>query len=128
MRVAILWTGLSGYLNACLKELASREGVELFVSHQATEEQVPFDDNQYAWIPRRLVWRSRADLAPLGEQLRAFDPEILVFSGWHVPAYRRIARGLAKRCRRVMAIDNPWEATLKQRVGTLIAPWYIRPL
>ena len=128
MRVAILWTGLSGYLNACLKELASREGVELFVSHQATEEQVPFDDNQYAWIPRRLVWRSRADLAPLGGQLRAFDPEILVFSGWHVPAYRRIARGLAKRCRRVMAIDNPWEATLKQRVGTLIAPWYIRPL
>ena len=128
MRVAILWTGLSGYLNACLKELASREGVELFVSHQATEEQVPFDDNQYAWIPKRLVWRSRADLAPLGGQLRAFDPEILVFSGWHVPAYRRIARGLAKRCRRVMAIDNPWEATLKQRVGTLIAPWYIRPL
>ena len=44
MRVAVLWTGLSGYLNACLKELASREGVELLVSHQAPVQQVPFDD------------------------------------------------------------------------------------
>jgi glycosyltransferase involved in cell wall biosynthesis len=128
MRVAILWTGLSGYLNACLKELASREGVELFVSHQAPVQEVPFDDNQYAWIPNRLVWRSNADLAPLGVRLRAFDPEILVFSGWHVPAYCRMARERAKRCWRVMAIDNCWRATPKQRMGTLIAPWYIRPL
>ena len=128
MRVAILWTRLSGYLNACLKELASREGVELFVSHQAPVQQVPFDDKQYAWIPNRLVWQSQADLAPLEEQLRAFDPEILVFSGWHVPAYRRMARELANRCWRVMAMDNCWMATLKQRMGTLIAPWYIRPL
>jgi glycosyltransferase involved in cell wall biosynthesis len=128
MRVAILWTGLSGYLNACLKELAGREGVELFVSHQAPVQHVPFDDNQYAWIPNRLVWRSQADLAPLGEQLQIFDPEILVFAGWHVPAYRRTARALAKRCWRVLAIDNPWEGTLRQRIGTLVAPWYIRPL
>ena len=128
MRVAILWTGLSGYLNACLKELASREGVELFVSHQAPVQHVPFDDKQYAWIPNRLVWRSQADLAPLEEKLRAFDPEILVFAGWHVPAYRRTARAFAERCWRVLAIDNPWEATLRQRIGTLVAPWYIRPL
>lgn len=128
MRVAVLWTGLSGYLNACLKELASREGVELFVSHQAPVQQVTFNDNQYAWIPNRLVWRSSADLAPLGARLRAFDPEILVFSGWHVPPYRRVAKELAKRCWRVMSIDNPWMATLRQRMGTLIAPWYIRPL
>jgi glycosyltransferase involved in cell wall biosynthesis len=128
MKVAILWTGLSGYLNTCLKELASREGVELFVSHQAPVQHAPFDDNQYAWIPNRLVWRSQTELAPLGEQLRAFDPEILVFAGWHVPAYRRTARALAMRCWRVLAIDMPWEATLRQRIGTLVAPWYVIPL
>jgi len=128
MRIAILWIGLSGYLNACLKELASREGVELFVSHQRPVQQVPFDDNQYTWIANRLVWRSHADLVPLGERLRAFDPEILVFSSWHVPAYRQMARELAQRCWRVMAMDNCWLATLKQRIGMLVAPWYVRPL
>ena len=128
MRAAVLWTGLSGYLNACLKELASREGVELFVSHQAPVEDAPFDDGQFEWIPNRLVWRSTVDVALLRTRLRAFDPEILVFCGWHVPGYRQVAKEFAKRCFRVMAIDNPWEATLKQRIGTLIAPWYIRPL
>ncbi len=128
MRVAVLWTGLSGYLNACLKELASREGVELFVSHEAPVQEAPFDDDQFAWIPNRLVWKSRVDVTPLITRLRAFDPEILVFCGWHVPGYRRVTRELAKRCFRVMAMDNCWKGTPKQRLGTLIAPWYICPL
>jgi glycosyltransferase involved in cell wall biosynthesis len=128
MRIAILWCGLSGYLNACLKELASREGVELFVSHQAPVEEAPFSDSQYAWTPNRLMWRSSADLGPLRARLRAFEPEMLVFSSWHVPAYRQMARELAQRCWRVMAMDNCWMATPRQRAATLIAPWYIRPL
>ncbi len=64
----------------------------------------------------------------MAQRLRAYDPEIVVICGWHIPAYRRMARELAKRCWRVLAIDNPWEATLKQRIGTVIAPWYVRAL
>lgn len=128
MRVAILWCGLSGYLNACLKELASREDVELFVSYQAPIEQAPFNDGQFAWIRNSLVWQSRAEFTPLALRLRAFDPEVLVICGWHVPAYRRVAREFANQCWRVMAMDNCWMASPKQRLGTLVAPWYIRPL
>jgi glycosyltransferase involved in cell wall biosynthesis len=128
MRIAVLWTCLSGYLNACLKELASREGVELFVCHQQPEEAAPFNDDQFSWIPKSLKWRSRSDLLPLDAQLHAFNPEILVICGWPVPAYRHAARKMANRCWRVMTMDNCWMATLKQRMGTLIAPWYIQPL
>ena len=128
MRVAVLWTTLSGYLNACMKELASRDGVELFVSHQAPLPQAPYDDSQFAWIRNRLLWQSSADLALLQARLRSFGPQILVFSSWHVPAYRKMARELAHRCQRVMAMDNCWRATPKQRMGVLISPWYIRPL
>ena len=128
MRVAVLWTGLSGYMNACLKELASRNGVELFVCHEAPIQQAPFEDSQFAWIKDPLVWRSKPDFSLLQERLRAFDPQIMAFSGWHVPAYRRIAKQLANRCVRVMVMDNPWEGRPKQRIGALIAPWYIRPL
>ena len=128
MRVAVLWTRLSGYLNACLKELASREGVELFVVYEAPEQHAPFSDDQYAWLTNSLMWRSSADLAPLEARLHAFDPEIVVFSGWHVPAYRHRTRELAERSWRVMVIDNCWMATLKQRMGVLISPWYILPL
>lgn len=128
MRIAILWTGLSGYLNACLKELASREGVDLFVSHQAPADEAPFSDSQFAWMRNRLVLRTKPDFALLEERIRALNPEILVFCGWHVPAYRRMSRELAERCWRVLAMDNCWRTTLKQRLGTLIAPWYLQPL
>lgn len=128
MRIAILWTRLSGYLNTCMMELASRDGVELFVSHQVPVQEAPFINKQFSWMRNRLVWRSKADAAPLALRLGAFEPEILVTCGWQVPAYRQMAKKLANRCFRVMVIDNCWNATLKQRLGTVIAPWYIMPL
>jgi hypothetical protein len=128
MRVAVLWTTLSGYLNACMKELASRDAVELFVSHQAPLQQAPYDDSQFAWIHNRLVLQSTDDFDPLARRLEEFNPEIIAFCGWHVPAYRRAAKALAGRCMRVMFMDNCWNATPKQRLGTLVAPWYVRPL
>lgn len=128
MKIAILWTGLSGYLNACLKELAGREGVELFVSHCIPEENSPFDSSQFNWIKNRLAWNSEADLQSVRQKVRIFAPDILVFSGWHVPAYRRVARESVKRCWRVMGLDRCWLATPRQRIGKWIAPFYVRPL
>jgi glycosyltransferase involved in cell wall biosynthesis len=111
-----------------LKELASREGVELFVSHQVPVQEAPFDDSQFAWIRNRLVLQSQAEFVPLAQRLGAFDPEILVICGWYVPAYRRMAKKPANGCWRVMAMDNCWNATPKQRLGTLVAPWYVRSI
>jgi len=128
MRIAVLWTGLSGYLNTCLKELSSRPDVELFVCHQPPEPHAPFDEDQYAWMPNRFVMRSSADSAALEAGVFAFDPEILLFCSWNVPAYRRVAKKLAKKCWRVMGMDNCWMARPKQRVGALISRWYVRPL
>ncbi|MGA8043655.1 MAG: glycosyltransferase family 4 protein [Terracidiphilus sp.] len=128
MKIAVLWTGLSGYLNACLKALASHEGVRLFVCHQVPDANAPYDDAQFAWIENRLVWRSERDLDQLGEKLHRFDPEILVFAGWHLAPYRRAARKHAQRSWRVMTMDNCWLATPKQRLAVLASPWFPRPL
>lgn len=128
MKIAILWTGLSGYLNACLKELAGRDRIELFVCHLRSGGDAPFDATQFNWIEDRLTWTSQADLSSLGSRLDRFKPDILVFSGWHVPAYRRVARSFAKRCWRVMTTDHFWLGTLKQRLGTWTAPFFLHPL
>ena len=128
MRIAILWMGLSGYLNACLKELAGRDGIELFICYRTPGSNAPFDEKQFDWMANRFMWNSNRDLETLVQKLRAFAPEILVFSGWHVPAYRRAAREFAKRSWRVMAIDRCWLGTLKQRIGTWTAPYFLHPL
>jgi glycosyltransferase involved in cell wall biosynthesis len=128
MRIAILWTGLSGYLNACLKELAAREEVELLVCHSAPENNAPFDERQFAWIPNRIMWRSDRDLHPLEQRLRLFSPDILVHPGWFVRTYRRLAREYSNKCWRVMTMDNCWNGTFKQRAGTWISRCYLKPL
>ncbi|MDP3972823.1 MAG: hypothetical protein Q8P61_07950, partial [Candidatus Nanopelagicales bacterium] len=68
MRVAVLWTRLSGYLNACLRELATRPSIDLMVVHQAAGEDAPFDDDQFSWMTLRIEYVSRPDRDGLLEQ------------------------------------------------------------
>jgi glycosyltransferase involved in cell wall biosynthesis len=128
VRIGILWTRLSGYLNACLKELASRDGVELFVSHRAPELNAPFDESQFAWIENRFMWRTNSELQGLDDRLQKFDPQILVFAGWSVPVYRSIAKSSKGKRLRIMTMDNCWLGTPKQKLATAIASYYLRPL
>ncbi len=116
MRIAFLWTGLSGYMNACLKELSARDGVDLFVSHELPREEAPFEEQQFEWIQNKLTWRSQRELKGLEQRLEEFKPDIMVVPSWHVSAYRRAARTFARRCWRVMVMDNPWRGSLKQRL------------
>ncbi len=128
MRIGVLWTGLSGYLNACLKELAGREGVELFVSHRAPVSEAPFDESQFGWMRNRLMWRKDSELDALHARLEEFQPDVLMFAGWAVSAYRSASKAVAGKALRIMTMDNCWLATPKQRLATWIAPSYIRPL
>lgn len=128
MKIAFLWTGLSGYMNACLRELSSRDGVELFVARQLPAEEAPFEEGQFAWISNGLKWRSPRDLEQLEEKLKAFAPDIMIVPSWHVQPYRRVARLFAKRCWRVMIMDNPWRGSVKQHLGTMVSAFYLKPI
>jgi glycosyltransferase involved in cell wall biosynthesis len=128
MKVAFLWTGLSGYMNACLKELSSRDGIELFVSYELPAKEAPFDERQFAWLSKRIAWRTTPDREQLERTLSDFEPDIMVMPSWHVEAYRRIGRRFAKRAWRVMVMDNPWRGSMKQRIGTVVSSFYVRPL
>ncbi len=128
MRIAYLWNGLSGYLNACLKELAAREGVELFVCHEPGELSAPYDEAQFAWMKRRVQWTKDSDLQSLYKELHDFNPDILIFPSWNKPFYRKVAKSFAGKAWRVMGMDNCWLGTIKQRLGIWVAPYYVRPL
>jgi glycosyltransferase involved in cell wall biosynthesis len=128
MKIAFLWTALSGYMNACLKELSARDGVELFVSYQLPGEEAPYEDSQFAWLANKIAWRNSVNVAELQKRLSEFKPDIMVIPSWHVNGYRAVAKGFARRTWRVMVMDNPWRASLKQRLGALLAPLYVRPI
>lgn len=128
MRVAVLWPQLSGYVNACLQELASRPQVELLVGHEVPGGDAPFDDAQFSWIPESIRLTSRPDPAELLRRVKHFNPEVLLVVSWHIPAFRHVLRHLSPRPLRVLCMDNQWHGTLKQRLGVLGSRWYLHPL
>ena len=128
MRIAFLWNGISGYHNACLKELAARPGTDLFVCHEPATSSAPYDEAQFAWMKKRIVWDRQSDLGAIRKEIHQFRPDILIFASWNKPFYRAVAKSFAGKAWRVMGMDNCWLGTLKQRLGTLAAPYYVRPL
>lgn len=128
MRIAVLWTRLSGYLNASLRELASRPGVELLVVHEAASPDSPFDDSQFAWMGACLEYTGRPDPHVLLEEVGRFGPDITLVSSWHISEFRHVLRLLRPRPLRVLCMDNQWHGTLKQRLGVIVSPWYVRRL
>jgi glycosyltransferase involved in cell wall biosynthesis len=128
MRIAILWIELTGYLNACLRELASRRGVELIVAHRPPGPDSPFASDQFEWLTNQFLWRSLSDLDSLDDWLGAHRPSLIIFAGWAIPAYRKVAKRWSSRAVRVMTMDNCWLGTLPQRLGCLLAPVFVRKL
>ena len=128
MKIAVLWTELSGYMNACLRELASRPGVELMVAHQTTGSDAPFDKGQFSWMPSRIEYVGRPDRGVLLRQVEAFAPEVLLVSSWHSSEYRHVLRCLRPRPLRVLCMDNQWRGTLKQHLGVIVSRLYVRRL
>jgi glycosyltransferase involved in cell wall biosynthesis len=126
MRLAILWIELTGYLNSCLRELALRPGVELFVAHTPPDSNSPFYEEQFAWLSQQFVWRTYSDLDSLDGLLDAFRPDVVVTCGWSVPTYRRVARRWRSRAICIMTMDNCWSGKLRQWVGLIVAPLFLR--
>lgn len=126
-KVAVLWAGMSGYLAACLKELAARPDVDLLVSWQLHSAHAPFDTDSLAWGGTSLAYDGHPDSDVLIRELEDFGPDVILICGWHIAAFRKIARRWRGRATRVLCMDNQWRGTAKQWAGILASPAIIRP-
>ena len=128
MRIAVLWTRLSGYLNACLRELATRPDVELLVAHETAGDDAPFHDSQFSWMATRIEYVGRPDRDALFTRTRSFAPDVLLVSGWNSREFRYVLRHLRPRPLRILCMDNQWRGTWKQGLGVIASRWYVRRL
>lgn len=127
-RVAVLWTHLSGYLNACLKALAETEGVEIFVSNIRVSADAPYDENLFSWIKERYEWVADLDENQLLNRLEQFRPDVIVSCGWNVPGHRYILKKYRHRAVRIITVDNPWRGNLRQYFGVMLSRFYLKPI
>jgi glycosyltransferase involved in cell wall biosynthesis len=125
MRVAVLFSRLSGYMAACLRALKERTGGEMLVIRHAPAANAPFDDRHFAWIDR-LYDRHALERDEILAEVRAFAPEAVFMAGWFDRDYLAVARRLRQDGVPVVAgCDTQWTGSFRQRVGRLIAPRHL---
>lgn len=129
LKIAVLWYTLTGYMNASLRALAAQPGVELFVADHAGEgKQAPFSEEMFAWMTNRYAFPHAPDVEELTRRLESFQPDVLLVASWATSAYRAMCKRFRGRTLRVVGMDNQWEGTLRQHIGAMISPLYLRPL
>jgi len=128
-RVVICWAGISGYLASGWRALAARPDIDLHVITYGPPpgSAAQFDPALLEGVPHTLIekhWRfeKSADLPALVAQHK---PDVVVFSGWMIPAYYRLPKAPAlRRARFVLGMDTPWLGTWRQH----LARWKLAPL
>ncbi|HMQ51881.1 MAG TPA: glycosyltransferase [Anaerolineae bacterium] len=133
LRIAILWSELSGYLNACMQSLVKEHEVRLCVYRITRNVSVdrPYNDSLFTWISDlNTLPNNSANLAPaVINHLENFQPDAILIVGWSHPVYRRVARHFKSGIRPIIAgCDNQWHGTWKQWGGTLISRWWLHPM
>ncbi|MFZ0591455.1 MAG: glycosyltransferase family 4 protein [Bryobacteraceae bacterium] len=126
-RVAVLWTGLSGYFAACLRSLQA-QGTQLFVAHSAPASNAPFSENLFDFFDHKFAWSQLPNPQGLSEALQRFKPEAIVAAGWHIPGYRQVLKSYAGEVIRIMCMDNQWHGRPKQWLGVLSSSFYVKKL
>jgi hypothetical protein len=113
MRVAVLWTKLSGYLNVALMHWASR-GCEILVVNEGAGRDAPFEGREFEWIIHQYEFSGSPEFNKVVGAVESFEPDVILCS-WHVPVYQRACLRLRGRAVRVGCGDNQWRGTLSGR-------------
>jgi glycosyltransferase involved in cell wall biosynthesis len=122
MKLAICWTGLSGYMAACWRALAQRPGVALRVvcfAPDARASNAAFDPAAVDDIPCRLLTPGeRQDAGLIEDEIAGFHPDVVMLTGWAHRPYRRLVNAARLRQTRfVMAMDTPWRGDWRQTIS-----------
>jgi glycosyltransferase involved in cell wall biosynthesis len=123
--MSILWSSLASYTHGFFEALASR-GVEIQLIYlPGIREEAPYAEFDLSKFREVHVAGPGLDLEALVE---AWAPELCLMVSWNHPGYRRLCRRLRKQGVYVVcATDNQWRGTLRQRLGVLAAPLFLRP-
>ncbi len=122
-KIVFLYSEMAGYFIAAVKALVA-QNVEVLVIHWPVKSEAPFDFSGIDDIT--LIDKSTRSVDELKELIHDFSPEILVTSGWMDRDYVRIAKGFYQKIPTVLALDNHWFGTLKQRILTFISPFWLK--
>jgi len=122
--IVFCWTGISGYMAACARELSQTRGVRLAVlaTHAGS-----FDESLMSGLDYHIMgMRRRNDRAFVARWVEQHRPDVVFVSGWSVDAYVALARAPALgHVPFILGLDNPWHGGLKQQLARILRRRYV---
>ena len=122
-RVLFLYFELAGYFLACVDRLMEMHDVEVHIVKYPVNTVAPFEfiaDQRIKFYD--IDSYSKDELVAFAHSV---DPDIIYISGWSNKKYMAVASSFKKNIPLVLAFDNPWLGTIKQRIATFIGPFYL---
>jgi glycosyltransferase involved in cell wall biosynthesis len=123
MNIVFCWSSTSGYMAACWRELASRNGFPVYVVAHKPRGDSAFDESIMRGINHRLLdQHERRNYLLIEDTVVAQQPDVVVITGWWLKEYRKLTRSqrLAKT-KFVMGVDSPW-----RHAGQYLTRWRYR--
>ena len=118
MKVVICWSGMQGYVAACLRALNQVATVDMHVFHLNFND-LPLQEELLAGISNERLATS-APNAGIADKVVALNPDVILLCGWFYPQYRQLAfdRRL-RRAKFVLGMDTPWTGSWRQHVNKI---------
>jgi glycosyltransferase involved in cell wall biosynthesis len=126
LRLALLTSGLTGYLDATLCALADRD-VDMFVAAKMNRDNVAY--RAFGIESRAQIWPWVEDPDPdeLVATVNEFRPDAVMMHSWEFRPYRAVMRSVRGKAVRVLWMDNPWRETPRQWAARAISRAYLKP-
>ncbi len=124
MRVLILYTELAGYVLGNINRfLGSYKDAEVLIIHYPVNPEAPFNFSTFERI--KFIDSSEASPEMMLMQVREFNPDTVLCSGWANKFYLSVIRTLPSKAKKVICLDNQWKGTIKQFLLVLISPFWL---
>lgn len=126
MKVLFLYTEIATYFLAGVKALIRDYDCEVKIVRWPVNAQAPF---KFSFSDKISVYeRTSYTTEGLKNLVREFQPDIIVSSGWADKGYLKVVKEFKRKGGvTVCLMDNQWFGRIKQKLATLISPWYLKP-
>ncbi|GIV26861.1 MAG: hypothetical protein KatS3mg027_0675 [Bacteroidia bacterium] len=126
MKLVVLYEELAPYFLVNIEKFADTYQVPVMIICKQVNSVAPFQfQTQSKYL--EIIYRENFSVAQLIEKIRLFQPTALMQAGWIYPPYFEITRQL-KLSNNILLMDNQWENTIRQRLGSIYFQWKYKSL
>lgn len=122
MNFLFLYTELADYFINCCEKLSQYGTVH--VVRWPVNKEAPF---QFEFPDKIKIYdKQKYTHEQLTELLANIHPDIIVCSGWIDKDYLKLVKPWFGKIPTVIACDTHWKGTFKQRIATLLSPFFLK--